>query len=87
MAGLNAQLRLVCRGHLRATFFPVIRWLETHANRTLHTHGVRVDLARFQPSASGNYQFGLVVSAIEEDSTHSSGQGWERSLLLEKQSR
>ncbi|KAL8040499.1 hypothetical protein ABFX02_10G102100 [Erythranthe guttata] len=88
VAGLNAQLRLVRRGHLRATFHPVIRWLETHANRKLHAHGVRVDLTCFQPSASGYCQFGLVVSAVEDANTHSSSQGRDRSaLLLEKQSR
>ncbi|KAK6147787.1 hypothetical protein DH2020_018699 [Rehmannia glutinosa] len=87
VAGLNAHLRLVRRGHLRSTFRPVILWLETHANRTLRAHGVRVDLTCFQPSASGYCQFGLVVCAIEGESSHSSGQGPDRSLLLEKQSR
>ncbi|KAL3644317.1 hypothetical protein CASFOL_012249 [Castilleja foliolosa] len=87
VAGLNAQLRLVRRGHLRTTFLPVVHWLESHANKMLHAHGVRVDLTRFQPSASGYCQFGLVLRAIEEESTHSSGQGPERRLLLEKQSR
>lgn len=86
VAGLNAQLRLVRRGHLRATFHPVICWLDTHANRKFRAHGVRVDLARFQPSASGYCQFGLVVRAIGDESA-SSGQEPDRSLLLEKQSR
>ncbi|KAL2500987.1 glycine-rich protein [Forsythia ovata] len=87
VAGLNAQLRLVRSGHLKATFHPVICWLETHANRTLSTHGVHADLIRFQPSANGYCQFGLVVCAIEDESTHSSIQGLDKSLLLEKHSR
>ncbi|KAL6555041.1 hypothetical protein OROGR_006299 [Orobanche gracilis] len=87
VAGLNAQLRLVRRGHLRSTFHPVVFWLETHANKTLRTHGVRVDLTCFQPSASGYCQFGLVLCAIKDESTHSPGQGSDRRLLLEKQSR
>lgn len=86
VAGLNAQLRLVRCGHLRATFPPVIRWLETHANRKLRLYGVRVDLTRFQPSASGYCQFGLLVRAIEDESTRSSGQEPDRSTLPEKQS-
>ncbi|KAL8489690.1 hypothetical protein ACS0TY_025547 [Phlomoides rotata] len=86
VAGLNAQLRLVRRGHLRATFPPVIRWLDTHANRKLRTYGVRVDLIRFQPSASGYCQFGLLVRAIEDESTRSFGQEPDRSMLPEKQS-
>ncbi|CAA0814301.1 Unknown protein [Striga hermonthica] len=87
VAGLNAQLRLVRRGHLRSTFRPVVLWLETHANRTLRTHGVRVELTRFQPSASGYCQFGLVLCSLEDESSHSPGQGSERRFLHEKQSR
>ncbi|GFP86871.1 hypothetical protein PHJA_000830900 [Phtheirospermum japonicum] len=87
VAGLNAQLRLVRCEHLRSTFHPVVHWLESHANKTLRAHGVRVDLTRFQPSASGYCQFGLVLRAIEDESTHSFGQEPERRLLLEKQSR
>ncbi|XP_022893269.1 uncharacterized protein LOC111407817 isoform X2 [Olea europaea var. sylvestris] len=87
VAGLNAQLRLVRRGHLKATFHPVICWLETHANRTLSTHGVHVELICFQPSASGYRQFGLLVCAIEDESTHSSIQGLDKSLLLEQHSQ
>ncbi|KAL0374442.1 UNVERIFIED_CONTAM: hypothetical protein Sradi_3359900, partial [Sesamum radiatum] len=87
VAGLNAQLRLARRGHLRTTFNPVIRWLETHANRILRVHGVRVDLMRFQPSASGYCQFGLVVCALEDESSRSSGQAPDRTLLLQKQPR
>ncbi|GLU09988.1 hypothetical protein SLE2022_268200 [Rubroshorea leprosula] len=62
-AGLNAQLRLVRYGHLKITFGHVISWLETHANPTLSTYGVRVDLAWFQPTSSGYCQFGLMVCA------------------------
>lgn len=65
MAGLNAQLRLVRCGHLKITFGHVIIWLETHANPTLSTYGIHVDLAWFQPTSSGYCQFGLVVYANE----------------------
>ncbi|XP_058073877.1 uncharacterized protein LOC131222728 isoform X2 [Magnolia sinica] len=68
VAGLNANLRLVRRGHLRMTFLPVISWLETHANPALSAHGVRVDLAWFQATGFGYCQFGLVVYAVEEES-------------------
>ncbi|KAE8705874.1 putative zinc protease PqqL-like [Hibiscus syriacus] len=63
VAGLNSHLRLVRYGHLKLTFGHVISWLETHANPTLTTYGVRVDLAWFQPTSSGYCQFGLMVSA------------------------
>ncbi|KAA3477507.1 1-aminocyclopropane-1-carboxylate deaminase [Gossypium australe] len=67
VAGLNAQLRLVRRGRLRATFRPVLRWLETHANPALRIHGVRIDLAWFQ-ATPGNYrQYGLLVYSVEEE--------------------
>ncbi|TVU17129.1 hypothetical protein EJB05_33144, partial [Eragrostis curvula] len=65
VAGLNAQLRLVRRGSLKATFLPVLKWLETHANPALNTYRVRIDLAWFQVTALGYCQFGLVI--------HSSG--------------
>ncbi|XP_077211838.1 uncharacterized protein LOC143847056 [Tasmannia lanceolata] len=68
VAGLNAHLRLVRRGHLRLTFMPVLNWLETHANPTLSIHGVWVDLAWFQATGFGYCQFGLVVYAVEEES-------------------
>ncbi|KAF5954855.1 hypothetical protein HYC85_007711, partial [Camellia sinensis] len=61
VAGLNAQLRLVCRGHLRTSFCLIMNWLETHANPTLTPYGVHVDLACFQPIACGYRQFGLTV--------------------------
>ncbi|XP_044471176.1 uncharacterized protein LOC123200112 isoform X2 [Mangifera indica] len=68
VAGLNAQLRLVCHGRLRVTFRPVLRWLRTHANPTLRAHGVRVDLAWFQATTCGYCQYGLLVYAMEEGS-------------------
>lgn len=66
VAGLNAHLRLVRRGHLRKTFIPVLKWLETHANPALSTHGISVDLAWFQATGCGYCQYGLVVCAVEE---------------------
>lgn len=66
VAGLNAHLRLVRLGSLRKSFRPVLRWLETHANPALKSHGVRVDLAWFQATACGYCQYGLLVYAIEE---------------------
>lgn len=86
MAGLNAQLRLVRRGHLRLTFGPVISWLDVYANPILARYGVRVDLAWFQPTASGYCQFGLVVHATENESTPSSQEGYDDSRITEKQS-
>ncbi|GMH23780.1 hypothetical protein Nepgr_025623 [Nepenthes gracilis] len=65
VAGLNAQLRLVHHRKLKMTFERIISWLETHANPTLSTHGVRVDLAWFHPTSFGYSQFGLVVCASE----------------------
>ncbi|KAK8597538.1 hypothetical protein V6N13_094942 [Hibiscus sabdariffa] len=67
VAGLNAQLRLVCRGRLRVTFMPVIRWLETHANPALGIHGVHIDLAWFQAAPGGYRQYGLLVYSVEEE--------------------
>ncbi|KAG5403070.1 hypothetical protein IGI04_009189 [Brassica rapa subsp. trilocularis] len=66
VAGVNAQLRLVRRGRLRSTFHSVLRWLETHANPALETHGIRVDLAWFQTTACGYYQYGLLIHADED---------------------
>ncbi|XVF48616.1 hypothetical protein PTKIN_Ptkin03bG0204300 [Pterospermum kingtungense] len=68
VAGLNAQLRLVRRGRLRVTFRPVVRWLETHANPALRTHGVRIDLAWFQAVPGGYCQYGLLLHSVEEES-------------------
>ncbi|KAK6912777.1 hypothetical protein RJ641_022378 [Dillenia turbinata] len=67
VAGLNAQLRLVRHGHLRTTFQPVLRWLETHANSALRGHGLRVDLAWFQATPCGYCQFGLLVNLAEDE--------------------
>ncbi|KAK4352895.1 hypothetical protein RND71_028413 [Anisodus tanguticus] len=86
VAGLNAQLRLVRRGHLRANFRPVISWLETHANPSLRAHGIRVYLTHSQPSAGGYDQFGLLVCTIENEPVMPS-ESQNRSLLLEKQPR
>ncbi|XP_060213917.1 uncharacterized protein LOC132641059 isoform X2 [Lycium barbarum] len=86
VAGLNAQLRLVRRGHLRANFRPVISWLETHANPSLRAHGIRVYLTHSQPSAGGYDQFGLLVCSVENEPVMPS-ESQNRSLLLEKQPR
>ncbi|KAK7399013.1 hypothetical protein VNO78_10188 [Psophocarpus tetragonolobus] len=85
VAGLNAQLRLVHRGHLKITFGPVISWLDVYANPELATYGVCVDLAWFQPTASGYCQFGLVVYANENGSMPSSCEGYDDSRITEKQ--
>lgn len=65
VAGLNAQLRLVRSGQLKITLGRIISWLETHANPTLGSYGIHVDLAWFQPTVSGYCQFGLIVCAVE----------------------
>ncbi|XP_031388144.1 uncharacterized protein LOC116201156 [Punica granatum] len=65
VAGLNAQLRLVRSGQLKATLGRIVSWLETHANPTLDSYGIHVDLAWFQPTASGYCQFGLIACAVE----------------------
>jgi len=86
VAGLNAQLRLVHRGHLKISFGHVISWLETHANPTLSTYRVRVDLAWFQPTASGYCHFGLLVCAIENESARPSIGSQDTSSLPEQHS-
>ncbi|KAF5481918.1 hypothetical protein F2P56_002530 [Juglans regia] len=86
VAGLNAQLRLVRRGHMKISFGHVISWLETHANPTLSSYGVRVDLAWFQPTASGYCHFGLLTCAIENESVQPSIGSQDISLLPEQQS-
>ncbi|XP_010321128.2 uncharacterized protein [Solanum lycopersicum] len=86
VAGLNAQLRLVRRGHLRANFSPVTSWLETHANPYLRAHGIHVYLTHSQPSASGYDQFGLLVCTVENEPVMPS-ESENRSLLLEKNPR
>ncbi|RWW13412.1 hypothetical protein BHE74_00016932 [Ensete ventricosum] len=65
VAGLNAQLRLVRRGHLKVTFMPILSWLETHANPSLRQHGICIDLAWFQATTLGYCQLGLVVYAVQ----------------------
>lgn len=86
VAGLNAQLRLVRYGHLKKNFGNVIGWLETHANPTLSVYGMRVDLAWFQPTASGYCQFGLLLSALENDNVQPYAEGQRKLLLPERQS-
>ena len=81
VAGLNAQLRLVSCGHLRITLGSVVSWLETHANPTLCTYGVHIDLACFQSTACGYCQFGLLACAIEDDSEPTSVEGVDGSLI------
>ncbi|KAL6984708.1 hypothetical protein U1Q18_018090 [Sarracenia purpurea var. burkii] len=87
VAGLNAQLRLVRRGHLQTSFRFIVGWLETHANPTLITYGVRVDLARFQPTSCGYHQFGLIVRAVEDEGMQPSVEGPAISVLAEQQCR
>ncbi|TYH69364.1 hypothetical protein ES332_D05G050600v1 [Gossypium tomentosum] len=70
VAGLNAQLRLVCRGWLTVTFRPVLRWLGTHANPALRNHGVRIELAWFRSAPGGYCQYGLLVYSVEEENGH-----------------
>ncbi|KAF4398559.1 hypothetical protein G4B88_013648 [Cannabis sativa] len=81
VAGLNAQLRLVCCGHLKVTLSHVISWLETHANPTLKAYGVHADLAWFQHTASEYCQFGLVVSAAEKEDVVEAQESQHISLL------
>ncbi|KAI3468162.1 hypothetical protein Pfo_024825 [Paulownia fortunei] len=66
VAGLNAQLRMVRRGCLRAKFCPVLQWLETFVNPALRVYGVHVDLAWFQATTDGYCHYGLLIYAVEE---------------------
>lgn len=66
VAGLNVQLRTVRRGSLRSSLLPVLNWLNTHANSRIASLGVRVDLAWYQATATGYYQFGLVMNPADE---------------------
>lgn len=84
VAGVNAQLRLVRRGRLRATFRPVLRWLETHANPTLRMHGVCVDLAWFQATACGYCQYGLLVYAVEGENETTSIESFDGGRIIEQ---
>lgn len=65
------HLRLVCRGRLRVTFRPVLKWLESHANPALQLHGLHVDLAWFQASSGGYCHYGLLLYAIEDENESS----------------
>ncbi|OVA14460.1 hypothetical protein BVC80_1361g12 [Macleaya cordata] len=87
IAGLNAHLRLVRRGHLRVTFLPILSWIESHANPALSIRGVRVDLAWFQATACGYCQFGLVVYAVEEGSDLTSLERVNGATRIDQQSR
>ncbi|XP_061994425.1 uncharacterized protein LOC133712334 [Rosa rugosa] len=87
VAGLNAQLRLVRHGHLKLTFSHVTSWLETHAKPTLGAFGIHVDLAWFQPTASGYCHFGIVVYAMEVESLPSELDGQGAFFPPEHQSR
>ncbi|KAG8375631.1 hypothetical protein BUALT_Bualt10G0120400 [Buddleja alternifolia] len=72
VAGLNAQLRLVRRGCLRAKFRLVVQWLATFANPALSIYGVHVDLAWFQATTDGYCHYGLVIYAEEGETDHMS---------------
>ncbi|OMP05522.1 hypothetical protein CCACVL1_01872 [Corchorus capsularis] len=87
VAGLNCQLRLVRSGQLKLTLGHVISWLETHANPTLISYGVRVDLAWFQPTSSGYCQFGLIVCATGNESMQQWIESQDRNLPHMEQSR
>ncbi|KAL6533975.1 hypothetical protein OROHE_013808 [Orobanche hederae] len=67
VAGLNAQLRLVRRGSLRAKFSPVLQWLQTLANPALRVYGVHVDLAWFRATTDGYCHYGLLIYSVEVD--------------------
>ena len=86
VAGLNAQLRLVRRGHLKITFNHVVSWIGTHANPTLRAYGVHVDLAWFQSTAFRYSQFGLVVCANQDESMLPSLESQNISLLTGQES-
>ncbi|CAI0409097.1 unnamed protein product [Linum tenue] len=87
VAGLNAQLRLVRRGHLRLTFKPLVKWLETHANPALKVHQVQVDIVRFQATSCGYCQYGLLVYASDEENQHASSETLEDAKQIAQQSR
>ncbi|KAL2525592.1 glycine-rich protein [Abeliophyllum distichum] len=87
VAGLNAQLRLVRRGCLRAKFRPVLLWIETFANPSLRIHGVRVDLAWFQAMTDGYCHYGLWVYAVEDGMDRVSLEGPDREPRSQQHSR
>ncbi|KAA8522109.1 hypothetical protein F0562_012577 [Nyssa sinensis] len=61
VAGLNAQLRTVRHGSIRSALVPVIDWIRSHGNPQLEFHGVKIELGWFQATATGYYQFGVLV--------------------------
>ncbi|CAA3006768.1 uncharacterized protein LOC111368658 isoform X1 [Olea europaea subsp. europaea] len=75
VTGLNAQLRLVRRGCLRAKFRQVLKWLETFANPALSIYGIRVDLAWFQATTDGYCHYGLWIYAVEDGIDRASLEG------------
>lgn len=87
VAGLNAQLRLVRRGRLRATFQHVHKWIESHANPSLRVHGVCVNLSWFQATASGYCQYGVLVYAVEEHNETALTESSDRVVQIELPSR
>ncbi|KAK4786549.1 hypothetical protein SAY86_010382 [Trapa natans] len=87
VAGLNAQLRLVCSGRLRVTFRPVLRWLETHANPGLRVHGVQVDLAWFQATTCRYFQYGILLYAVEEQNDVAHPESIQGNMLAERHNR
>ncbi|KAI0500676.1 hypothetical protein KFK09_018892 [Dendrobium nobile] len=66
VAGLNAHLRTVRQGNIRSALVHVILWINSHGNPQLEPHGVRIELGWFQPTASGYYQIGIVVTVNEQ---------------------
>lgn len=71
-------MRLVRHGNLKATFLPMLKWLETHANPALDTYHVRVDLAWFQATALGYCQYGLVIHAVGGEAVSAELEGGSR---------
>ncbi|XP_047328545.1 uncharacterized protein LOC124931994 [Impatiens glandulifera] len=72
VAGLNAQLRLSFRGHLRVSFELIVSWLDKFANPNLESLNIRIDLAALQPTATGFGQFGIVVHSTSKDESEQS---------------
>ncbi|KAJ3680638.1 hypothetical protein LUZ60_016916 [Juncus effusus] len=64
-SGLNAQLRSVNRTKIKRQLARVVSWAASHGNPRLDQYGVRAELAWFQPTASGYFQLGLVLSVNE----------------------
>ncbi|WOL09055.1 hypothetical protein Cni_G17808 [Canna indica] len=87
VAGLNAQLRLVRRGHFKVTLIPVLSWVETHANSSLKQCGVRIDLAWFQATTLGYCQLGVVVYAVEGEIQTPLVDGVHRTLKIDQASQ